>query len=71
MVQCYNCNNFGYFAADYQSNKVRKGEEANIARGHSDDDLVLLMAYENKGEKMADLWYMDTDCSNHLTGNKQ
>ncbi|XP_050895891.1 uncharacterized protein LOC127102580 [Lathyrus oleraceus] len=46
MVQCYCCNRFGHFAKDCWSNKERKSEEANIARGDSDDEHVLLMAYE-------------------------
>lgn len=32
---------------------------------------MLLMAYENEGEKMVEWWYMDIGYSNHLTGNKQ
>ncbi|XP_058776869.1 uncharacterized protein LOC131651219 [Vicia villosa] len=42
MVQCYCCNRFGPFAKDCWSNK----EEAKIAIGDSDDEHVLLMAYE-------------------------
>src|ERR1051325_12106409 len=37
MVQCYYCKQFGHFARDCWSNK----EEAKIARGDSDDELVL------------------------------
>lgn len=29
------------------------------------------MTSESEGEKMVDLWYMDTGFSNHLTGNKK
>lgn len=32
---------------------------------------MLLMAFENEGEKMVDWWYMDIGSSNHLIGNKQ
>ncbi|XP_058756745.1 uncharacterized protein LOC131629958 [Vicia villosa] len=46
MVQCYCCNRFGHFAKDCWSNK----EEAKIARGDSDDEHVLLMAYESDEE---------------------
>ncbi|XP_058725520.1 uncharacterized protein LOC131596799 [Vicia villosa] len=46
MVQCYCCNRFGHFAKDCWSNK----EEAKIARGDSDDEPVLLMAYESDVE---------------------
>ena len=70
-VQCYSFNKYAHFAVDYWSNKVCKGEKVNIARGDSDDELVLLMAYENACEEMVGSWYIDTGCSNHLTGNKQ
>src|SRR3954469_9221193 len=46
MVQCYCCNRFGHFAKDCWLNK----EEAKIARGDSDDEPVLLMAYESDEE---------------------
>ncbi|XP_050878744.1 uncharacterized protein LOC127082551 [Lathyrus oleraceus] len=54
-----------------EQEKVRKVEETNIARGDSDGEPVLLMASENVGGSMVDWWYMDTGCSNHLSGNKQ
>ncbi|XP_058742416.1 uncharacterized protein LOC131614897 [Vicia villosa] len=49
MVQCYYCNRFGHFAKDCWSNK----EEAKIARGDSDDEPVLLMAYESDEEPVS------------------
>jgi transposase InsO family protein len=69
-VQCYCCKQFGHFARDCLANKGRKSEEANIAKGDSDDEPVLLMASESDGRCSSDWWYMDTGCSNHLTGNK-
>src|ERR1051325_10422523 len=68
-VQCYCCKQFGHFARDCWSNKGRKSDEENIARGYLDDEHVLLMAFESYGRCLADWWYMDTGCSNHLTGN--
>ncbi|KAK2451727.1 hypothetical protein QL285_010757 [Trifolium repens] len=46
-VQCYCCKNFGHYANDCLLNKERESEEAKIARGDSDDEPVLLMAYES------------------------
>ncbi|XP_058746260.1 uncharacterized protein LOC131619139 [Vicia villosa] len=66
-VQFYNYKKFGHFAADYRSNKERKVEQAKISRGDSEDEPVLLMAFEIEGGKTVDWWYMDTSCSNNLT----
>ncbi|XP_050902756.1 uncharacterized protein LOC127115202 [Lathyrus oleraceus] len=62
---------FGHFAADCWSNKGRKSEKANIARGDYDDEPVLLMASEFDGAYLVYWWYMDTGCSDHLIRNKQ
>jgi hypothetical protein len=70
-VHCYCCMKFDYFAVDCWSNKERKSEEANIPRGYSDDEPKLLMAFEFDSASLEDWWYMDTGCSNHLTGNKK
>ena len=58
-------------ASEFDGRKRRKSEEANIARGDSDDEPMLFMASESDERCLADWWYMDTGCSNHLIGNKQ
>lgn len=52
-VQRYCCKKFGHFAADYWSNKARKSEEKNVARGDSDDEYVLLMTSESDDAYLA------------------
>ncbi|XP_050883798.1 uncharacterized protein LOC127087006 [Lathyrus oleraceus] len=69
-VQCY-CSKFCNFAVDCWSNKERKSEEANISKRDFDDEFVLLMVFEYDDVYLADWWYMDTGCSNYLTGNKK
>ncbi|XP_050915612.1 uncharacterized protein LOC127130689 [Lathyrus oleraceus] len=68
-VQC--CKRFGHFATDCWSNKEKKSKEENIDRGDSDDESVLLMAYESNDSYYPDWWYMDIGFSNHLNGNKK
>lgn len=70
-VQCYFYKKFSHFVDDCWSNKERNLEEANIIRRDSDDESVLLMASESGDAYLEDQWYMDTSCSNHLTGNKK
>ncbi|KAK2369275.1 hypothetical protein QL285_082421 [Trifolium repens] len=59
-VQCYCCKNFGHYANDCLLNKERESEEANMARS-SDDELVLLMAYESDDDKPVKLTFSDSE----------
>ena len=78
-LQCYNCGKYGHFAvecwgADNSNNtgKNFKKDEAHLAQEDEDSDLdqVLLMATTNQDED-ASSWYLDTGCSNHMTGNRE
>ncbi|KAK2386221.1 hypothetical protein QL285_060140 [Trifolium repens] len=59
-VQCYCCKNFGHYANDCRSNKERESEEANMARS-SDDEPVLLMAYESDDDEPVKLTFSDSE----------
>ncbi|KAK2398064.1 hypothetical protein QL285_059570 [Trifolium repens] len=57
-VRCYCCQKLGHFAADCRSNKERESEEANMARS-SDDEPVLLMAYESDDDEPVKLTFSE------------
>ncbi|KAK2399118.1 hypothetical protein QL285_048980 [Trifolium repens] len=59
-VRCYCCQKLGHFAADCRSNKERESEEANKARS-SDDEPVLLMAYESDDDEPVKLTFSDSE----------
>ncbi|WJX37062.1 hypothetical protein P8452_24874 [Trifolium repens] len=59
-VRCYCCQKFGHFASECRSNKERESEEANIARS-SDDEPVLLMAYESDDDEPVKLTFSDSE----------
>ncbi|KAK2376280.1 hypothetical protein QL285_077088 [Trifolium repens] len=59
-IQCYCCQKFGHFAADCRSKKERESEEANMARS-SDDEPVLLMAYESDDDEPVKLTFSDSE----------
>ncbi|KAK2391319.1 hypothetical protein QL285_064791 [Trifolium repens] len=59
-VQCYCCKNFGHYANDCLLNKERESEEANMARS-SDDEPVLLMAYESDDDEPVKLTFSDSE----------
>ena len=73
-IQCYNCQKFGHYARECRSKKVPREDkdEAQYANGgDSDFDDSLLMAITNSEADKSNLWYLDTGCSNHMTGNKK
>ena len=49
----------------------KRGEEAQLARGSDDEEAVMLMAIVNSETGIEEEgWYLDTGCSNHMTGHK-
>ncbi|KAK2372329.1 hypothetical protein QL285_073474 [Trifolium repens] len=59
-IQCYRCQKFGHFASECRSNKEKESEEANMAIS-SDDELVLLMAYESDDDEPVKLTFSDSE----------
>lgn len=63
-VQCTYCKKFGH----KEENCWSKEKQAQYAEGEED---YLFMTYENHQSASRDVWYIDSACSNHLTGNKE
>ena len=68
-VQCYHCNRYGHFEREC---RLKEGKNANYAQESGEyppDHLFLSYA---KGENTSkDVWYLDSGCSNHMTGNEK
>lgn len=65
----------GHFADECRSGKGgmnKSDDEAYMAQDEdSDSDQVLLMAITNSDDVNSESWYLDTGCSNHMTGKKE
>lgn len=74
-IKCYCCNKYGHFADECWHNKDsnrRSNEEANVAHEEdSDSDQIMLMVTTNLDQHSIGSWYLDTGCSNHMTGHKE
>jgi hypothetical protein len=72
-VQCYNCEKYGHFADECRSGRGKKSsnEEANVAQssGIGKDSVLLMMATTCEDDSTCQEWYLDSGCSNHMTGN--
>ncbi|KAL9429389.1 hypothetical protein AB3S75_031241 [Citrus x aurantiifolia] len=64
-VECYNCHKLGH----YQFECPSWDKEANCAE--LDEEEMLLMTYvEKNGARREDVWFFDSGCSNHMSGDK-
>lgn len=73
-IQCYNCSKWGHFASECRSGKGRQksdDDEAYHAKEDgSDSDEVMLMVTTSSDIDNSETWFLDTGCSNHMTGHR-
>ncbi|KAG7534720.1 GAG-pre-integrase domain [Arabidopsis thaliana x Arabidopsis arenosa] len=67
LVECFKCHTLGHF--QYECPEWER--KVNYAELEGDEE-VLLMAYlELSKTNREDVWFLDSGCSNHMTGNKE
>ncbi|XP_058782206.1 uncharacterized protein LOC131656520 [Vicia villosa] len=66
VIECFKCHKLGHF--QYECLDWEK--KANYAE--LEEEELLLMAYADiHQEKKEEIWFLDSGCSNHMTGNKE
>uniref|UniRef100_A0A5B7B4M6 Retrovirus-related Pol polyprotein from transposon TNT 1-94 n=1 Tax=Davidia involucrata TaxID=16924 RepID=A0A5B7B4M6_DAVIN len=65
--QCHNCKKFGHIAKDcrWKNNQ----QQANFSE-EKEGEGNLFYACQSASEHKNDVWYLDSGCSNHMTGDK-
>ncbi|XP_019455666.1 PREDICTED: uncharacterized protein LOC109356652 [Lupinus angustifolius] len=79
-LKCFNCDNIEHFSNECQvsssqnENRGKHHNEAYLVKKESDecqdDEPVWLMMEINNGPSSNDKWYIESKCSNHVTGNR-
>ncbi|KHN35963.1 hypothetical protein glysoja_003086, partial [Glycine soja] len=77
-LKCFNCGKIGHFSTECHAptqnqSKGRQDSEANLAKGENvdvEDNTLLLIMTTNTEAENDDTWYLDSGCSNHMTGHK-
>ncbi|KAA0045239.1 putative gag-pol polyprotein, identical [Cucumis melo var. makuwa] len=71
-IQCYHCKKFGHGKADCWSKNQRANfaaeNEASENNGKGENKHFMTNIPSN--QKTAEVWFIDSDCSNHMTGLK-
>ncbi|XP_076933425.1 uncharacterized protein LOC143599326 [Bidens hawaiensis] len=80
-VQCYNCNRFGHVRSECwsepQANAALEGEDGDnegrlfMAVSGCYEQSEAFMANNNEGTSTSNVWFLDSGCSNHMTGQKK
>jgi hypothetical protein len=70
-VQCYYCKKFGHFANKcWKKQAYARKQSAHITNESEDDQNPVLLTCNVTQESANDIWFLDSGCSNHMTGNK-
>lgn len=65
--QCHNCKRFGHIQKDC---RFVNQQHASFAEGENDEG-NLLFACQKAFHEDKNVWYLDSGCSNHMTGKKE
>ena len=67
MVECYRCHKLGHFQYECPS----YAHYAEYAELDEDQEMLLMSYVETHNSKREEVWFLDSGCSNHMSGDKQ
>lgn len=66
-VECYKCHQLGHFQYKCSS----RDKKANYVEVDEDEEMLLMAFVETNNTKREEMWYLDSECSNHMCGKMQ
>ena len=66
IVECYRCHQLGHFRYECPS----WNKEANYAKLDEEEEMLLMSYVELYKGRREDAWFLDSGCSNHMSGDQ-
>lgn len=66
IIECFKCHKLGHF--QYECPEWEK--RANYAEMEEEEDILLMSHMDLHQTRQEEVWFLDSGCSNHMTGNK-
>jgi len=70
MLKCHKLGHFQYECPTWEK-KINYAKVEDIEEQEKQEDELLLMAHVDVKHRMETEWFLDSRCSNHMSGNKE
>ncbi|BBH07158.1 multidrug resistance-associated protein 9 [Prunus dulcis] len=68
--KCYNCDKLGHIAKDCYSKKPMQQQQLQFATQVTSSPTMFYANNATEKRSMEEVWYLDSGCSNHMTGRE-